>query len=97
MKAAGKKKAKRKFDLRNLIFIGLTAYLVVLLFTQQSTLDRNKESYNTLQQQISQAKEENEKLQEEYENIGSDEYIEQKARESGLVKSDEVVFVIGNN
>ena len=97
MKTAGKKKEKKKFDLRNLIFIGLTMYLLVLLFTQQSTLDRNRESYNTLQQKISQAQEENEKLKEEYENIGSDEYIEQKARESGLVKSDEVVFVIGNN
>lgn len=97
MKAKTKKKEKRKFDLRNLIFIALTLYLVVLLFTQQSTLDRNRDSYDTLQQQISEAQKENEKLKEEYENIGSDEYIEQKARESGLVKSDEVVFVIGNN
>ena len=97
MKTAGKKKEKKKFDLRNLIFIGLTVYLMVLLFTQQSTLDRNRDSYNTLQQKITEAKEENEKLKEEYESIGSDEYIEQKARESGLVKSDEVVFVIGNN
>ncbi len=88
---------KKKFDLRNLIFIALAVYLVVLLFTQQGTLDRNRESYNNLQDQIKEAQAENDKLKEEYENIGSDEYIEQKAREAGLVKSDEVVFVVGNN
>ena len=88
---------KKKFDLRNLIFIALAVYLVVLLFTQQGTLDRNRESYNNLQSQIEEAQTENAKLREEYENIGSDEYIEQKAREAGLVKSDEVVFVVGNN
>ena len=88
---------KRKFDLRNLIFIALAVYLVVLLFTQQGTLDRNRESYNNLQSQIEEAQTENAKLREEYKNIGSDEYIEQKAREAGLVKSDEVVFVVGNN
>ena len=97
MKKTKTKKEKRKFDLRNLIFIALALYLVVLLFTQQGTLDRNRETYNNLQQQIADAQEENEQLKKEYENIGSDEYIEQKARESGLVKSDEVVFVIGND
>ncbi|MBE7056662.1 MAG: hypothetical protein E7388_04390 [Ruminococcaceae bacterium] len=90
------KKDKRKFDSKNLIFIALALYLVVLLFAQQSTLDRNRETYKDLQKQLVDAQEENNVLKEEYENIGSDEYIERKARESGLVKSDEVVFVIGN-
>ena len=97
MKANKQKKEKRKFDLKNLIFIALALYLVVLLFTQQGTLNRNRKNYNNLQEKIADAQEENKQLQEEYENIGSDEYIEQKAREAGLVKSDEVVFVVGNN
>ena len=98
MKANKKaKKEKGKFDYKNLIFIAIAAWLLVLLFTQQGTLDRNRDTYNTLQQQIVDAQSENEKLQKEYENIGSDEYIEQKAREAGLVNSDEVVFVVGNN
>ncbi len=97
MKANKQKKEKKKFDLKNLIFIALALYLVVLLFTQQGTLNRNRKTYNNLQEKIVDAQEENKQLQEEYDNIGSDEYIEQKAREAGLVKSDEVVFVVGNN
>ncbi len=92
-----KNKKNKKFDLKNLIFIGLAIYLLVLLITQQSTLDRNRESYKYLQSKISDEKAENEKLKDEYNSIGTDEYIEEKARESGLVKSDEIVFVTGND
>ena len=92
-----KSKQKRKFDLKNLIFVGLAVYLVVLLFAQQSTLDRNKAQYKNLQEKIVAAQSENDKLQAEYDSIGSDEYIEEKARRSGLVRSDEIVFVTGNN
>ncbi len=83
--------------MKNLIFIGLAVYLLTLLFSQQSTLDRNRNSYKDLQKKITAAKSENEKLHNEYDRIGTDEYIEEKARESGLVKSDEIVFVTGND
>ena len=92
-----KDKKKQKFNLKNLIFIGLAIYLLVLLFAQQSTLDRNRESYHYLQSKIADEKADNEKLKEEYNSIGTDEYIEEKARESGLVKSDEIVFVTGTD
>ena len=83
--------------MKNLIFIGLAVYLLTLLFSQQSTLDRNRNSYKDLQKKITVAKSENKKLHNEYDRIGTDEYIEEKARESGLVKSDEIVFVTGND
>ena len=92
-----KGKKHKKFNWKNLIFIGLAVYLLVLLFTQQSTLDRNRDSYKTLQSKIADAKSDNENLKAEYDSIGTDEYIEEKARESGLVKSDEIVFVTGND
>ena len=92
-----KDRKNKKFNLKNLIFIGLTIYLLVLLFTQQSALDRNRESYKYLQNKITDEKTENEKLKDEYNSIGTDEYIEEKARESGLVRSDEIVFVTGND
>lgn len=94
MKEQKKKKTGKKFNLRDFIFLALGVYLVVLLFTQQSTLDRNRTAYSDLQQKISVAKNENKKLIEEYNQVGTDEYIEKKAREAGLVKPDEVVFVM---
>ena len=89
-------KTGRKFNWKNIIFIGLAIYLLVLLFTQQSTLDRNRASYRSLQNKIAGEQSENNRLQEEYDRIGTDEYIEEKAREAGLVRSDEIVFVTGN-
>ena len=90
------KKTGKKINLRDFIFLALGIYLVVLLYTQQSTLDRNRTTYNDLQQKISVAKNENAQLTKEYSQVGTDEYIEKKAREAGLVKPDEVVFVMGN-
>ena len=96
MKVKKKKKTGKKLNLRDFICLALGVYLVVLLFTQQSTLDRNRTAYGDLQQKINVAKNENPKLKEVYSQVGSGEYIEEKAREAGLVKSDEVVFVMDN-
>ena len=95
--AKDKSGKKRKFDFRNLIFIGLAIYLLVLLFAQQGTLSRNKAVLDTYQEKIAAAQAENDKLKQEYDKIGTDEYIKEKARQSGLVRSDEIVFVTGNN
>ena len=89
-------KHKRKFDRKNFIFIGLAVYLFILLITQQDTLSRNRSTYNNLQNKIQTASDENAKLKKEYESIGTDEYIEKKAREAGLVRSDEIVFITEN-
>ena len=95
--AKDKARKKGKFDLRNLIFIGLAIYLLVLLFAQQGTLSRNKAVYDTYQEKIAVAQAENDKLKQEFAKVGTDDYIKEKARQSGLVRSDEIVFVTGNN
>lgn len=85
---------RRIFKLRNLLFLALAAGLIALIVSQQTVLDRNieknkmlKENIQTQQQQISD-------LEEEKSMLGSDEYIERKARENlGYVKSDETVFI----
>lgn len=87
----------RRLNLQNLVFLGIAAYLVVLLFTQQGTLDRLREEHGTLQTQIEEETERQKKLQEELERVGTDAYIEEKAREElGYVKQDETVYISDN-
>ena len=65
---------------RSLILI-FAIYFIYTLIAQQKTLNsyaREKERYN---EQIEVAEDEQEELQEMKENINSDEYIEQIARE----------------
>ena len=84
----------RIFKLRNLIFLAAAAGLMALLVSQQSVLDRNIERNKTLEDEIRVAEQKLEELEEEKSILGSDEYVERKAREDlGYVKSDETVFV----
>mgnify|MGYP000684731324 FL=1 len=85
---------RRIFKLRNLIFLAAAAGLMALLVSQQSVLDRNIERNKTLEDEIRVAEQKLEELEEEKSILGSDEYVERKAREDlGYVKSDETVFV----
>ncbi|MBS5569868.1 MAG: septum formation initiator family protein [Clostridiales bacterium] len=85
---------RRIFKLRNLIFLAAAAGLAALLVSQQSVLDRNIERNKTLEDEIRVAEQKLEELEEEKSILGSDEYVERKAREDlGYVKSDETVFV----
>ena len=85
---------RRIFKLRNLIFLASAAGLAALLVSQQSVLDRNIERNKTLEDEIRVAEQKLEELEEEKSILGSDEYVERKAREDlGYVKSDETVFV----
>lgn len=85
---------RRIFKLRNLIFLAAAAGLTALLVSQQSVLDRNIERNKTLEDEIRVAEQKLEELEEEKSILGSDEYVERKAREDlGYVKSDETVFV----
>ncbi len=85
---------RRIFKLRNLLFLALAAGLIALILSQQSVLDRNIERNKTLKENIQAAQQKIEDLEEEKSILGSDAYIERKARENlGYVKSDETVFV----
>ncbi len=84
----------KKLNLQNLVFIALAVYLTVLLIGQQDTLTRNMEQYHELQQKIAAEELRKEELLREESMVGTDEYIEKKAREElGYVKNNEIVFI----
>lgn len=85
---------RKIFNLRNLIFVALAIVLIVLIVSQQSLLDRNLDKNASLREDIKQMDQQIAELEEEKTKLGTDEYIEEKAREKlGYVKSDETVFV----
>lgn len=85
---------RRIFNLQNLLFLIVLIGLLALLISQQSVLTRNIEKNSDLQSKISDAEQELESLEEEQQMIGTDEYVESKAREIlGLVKDNETVYI----
>ena len=75
------KNKKNSNLLKKLLILIFAIYFIYTLIAQQKTLNsyaREKERYN---EQIEVAEDEQEELQEMKENINSDEYIEQIARE----------------
>ncbi len=85
---------RRIFNLQNLLFLIVLIGLLALLFSQQSVLNRNIDKNAELQSKISDAEQELESLEEEQQMIGTDEYVERKAREIlGLVKDNETVYI----
>lgn len=85
---------RKIFNLRNLIFVVLATGLIALIVAQQSLLDRNIDKNASLREDIKQVEQQIKELEEEKANLGTDEYVEEKAREKlGYVKSDETVFV----
>lgn len=85
---------RKIFNIRNLIFVALAAALIALIVAQQSLLDRNIEKNNSLNEDIKNVEQQIAELEKEKSMMGTDEYIEQKAREKlGYVKSDETVFM----
>ncbi len=85
---------RRIFNIRNLIFVVLAVGLIALIVAQQSLLDRNIDKNASLREDIKQVEQQIKELEEEKANLGTDEYVEEKAREKlGYVKSDETVFV----
>lgn len=85
---------RRIFKLRNLVFLAFAAGLIALIFSQQSVLDRNIEKNKEIKEDINAIHQRIDELNEEKSMLGSDEYIERKAREKlGYVKNDETVFI----
>ena len=75
------KNIKRKNLFKKLLIIAFLIYFIYTLISKQRTLNsyaNMKDSYND---DIEIAQEENQELQEMKDNINSDEYIEQIARE----------------
>lgn len=75
------KNLKKRNVLKKLLIIAFLIYFIYTIISQQRTLNSYatiKDSYND---DIEMAQEENQELQEMKDNINSDEYIEQIARE----------------
>lgn len=96
MRKKSEKKLKinyKKFSLFLLVSAFLI-YSVITISSQFFKLNKYKEISNEYKEQISEAREENQRLTEEYSQVGTDEYLQNVAREElGLIKADERVFV----
>ena len=85
---------RRIFNLQNLLFLIVLVGLLALLISQQRVLTRNMNKNKELQEKISAAEQELKSLEGEQALIGTDEYVERKARELlGYVKDDETVYI----
>ncbi len=75
------KNIKRKNIFKKLLIIAFLIYFIYTLISQQRTLNSYANMKNTYNDDIEMAQEKNQELQEMKDNINSDEYIEQIARE----------------
>lgn len=100
-KPAAGKKTKRKLNPRRFVFamlaIGFVVYFVYVMIWQQVTISKKNKEIDALQEKISAASQQTEKLQEELDNLNDPAYLERVAREKlGLVEPNERVFVDAN-
>lgn len=78
--------------LQNIIFYVIALYIVVMLVTQQGSLDTQRREYEEAVDRLEAAEQYNAELQAQREYVGSDAYKEELAREEGYVEDDEIVF-----
>ena len=84
--------------LKKLVFIAILIYAIITFIKQQKILNTYDEQENSLKTQISEAKEYQDKLNEEKANVNSPEYIEAIAREKlDMYLPNERVYVDGEN
>lgn len=86
-------------DKKNIFKIAAAALLVAVfvffgtsIISQSADINRLEKQKEQINAKYEQQIEENEKLQAVLDSEDKDDYIEQKAREKGYVKSDEIVF-----
>lgn len=72
--------------------VGVFVFSGVSVVNQKSDISLLERQRDEIAVKYEEQVEENEKLQAVLDNENKDDYIEQKAREKGYVKSDEVVF-----
>ena len=91
-----KKKAKLsgKGALKLCGILVAVGYVAVTLVHQQITMSQCKKVAQEYEEKIAQVEMENQKLEDELEKAGTDEYLEKVAREKyGLVKPNERVYI----
>lgn len=84
--------------LKKVIFIVILVYAVITIIKQQKILNSYTVQEKNLKVEISEAKERQEQLNNEKENVNSLEYIETLAREKlGMYLPNERVYVDSEN
>ena len=84
---------KRRIHFSFFIFLAILVYAVVTILNQSQVIKEQKERQAELVRQMESLEAEINALENELEYIGSDEYIEQMARERlGWVEEDEIIF-----
>ena len=103
---ASKAKKKKKFSLKSfisekkniptvvitLILVAVFVFFGVSVVNQNADISRLEVQKQELTAELEEQNQANEELEAVLENENKDDYIEQKAREKGYVKSDEIVF-----
>ncbi len=84
--------------LKKIIFIAILIYAIVTVIKQQKILNTYATQAENLDAQIIEAKETQQQLNEEKENVNSSEYIEEVAREKlDMYLPNERVYVDSEN
>lgn len=92
-----KKKINTKRLITNLVVVFFLTYFCYTMIWQQVVISKKSKEIDALNEKISVAEQQNDKLEKELENIDDPEYLEKVAREKlGLVRPNERVFVDAN-
>lgn len=85
---------KKRLRIGRFVIIGVILYFIYVCITQQQSLDSYKREAEKYQEDIVEAKKENDKLQHIQNNVDSTEYIEDVAREKlGMYLPNERVYI----
>ena len=91
-----KNKKNKRVDVRKmsvrLLFFGVLLYGVITFAGQQLDLSRLGKKEADWKNKIADENAETPRLEEEYKNVNTDEYIEKKVREMGYVRPDETIY-----
>ncbi len=104
---ASSSRRRRRGKLKNRVFfIGVFSVLAVIFvacaavfISQMAEVNKVESQYVAYQEELQEIEDENAVLQDTIESEDFDDYMEEKARENGYVKSDEIVFydIAGSN
>ena len=79
--------------LTRLIILALAVYAIVTLLSLQTQISQQDEANAALREEISATRQENQRLQQAIERVGSREGVEEVARNKlGLVTEGEIIF-----
>ncbi len=78
---------------RTILLVVVVGYAVWVIISQQADINKNKKAIADVDSQIQSEEIRTEELTHEKEQVGTPEYMKKKARENGMVKSDEILYI----